>query len=263
MTPLQRIHAAVDYVVQNLSWLPAGVNAAATVGAAISFALVGDVDDLNVGFLVLGTACTLLSIGLTIAIERWRRANKQGEREEAAQLQIVVTDAIMPLLADVAKMPKRPTSTNQKMLPRVIGNVSPSLKLFLPEAKRLRVVVYTVETKSDGRRRLVVTNAVGRKDSPRFFAEGDGGRGDAAFRMLSRGESIFVADVNKSALPGKERSGSGYRTFISASIVADELAYGMLSVDAPFPGDLDENDVPMVEVVAAILAIAFAEASKN
>lgn len=50
----------------------------------------------------------------------------------------------------------------------------------------------------------------------------------------------------------------GYRTFISAPIADRQRTYGMLTVDAPNPGDLLKSETHLVMLVADLLAIAFA-----
>ena len=89
------------------------------------------------------------------------------------------------------------------------------------------------------------------------FVSGDNGRGDAALTWLRSGAPKFVPDTDREADPAWKGSGRGYRTYISVPILIKDEALGMLTVDAPVPGDLDETDVPLVEVLAGILAVGF------
>lgn len=154
-------------------------------------------------------------------------------------------------------MPSKPSRVRATALEIVIGNAAAALQLMLPRANRLRIVVYRLEVKPDGKRQLI-PSAVGRNDNARRHVENDGGKGQRMFEFMARNEAMFVGDTHTTGGP-TDRS---YRTFISTPIVAEDDAFGILCVDSPTPGSLDQADMPMVDVVAEILAIAFAEANR-
>jgi hypothetical protein len=68
-------------------------------------------------------------------------------------------------------------------------------------------------------------------------------------------EPLFVPDASVDSeianLPPR-----GHRTFICAPVYSRNVAYGMLSVDAPQPGDLDHRDVDLLSQMAGLVAIA-------
>jgi len=49
---------------------------------------------------------------------------------------------------------------------------------------------------------------------------------------------------------------------MSIPLMADATVFGMITLDAPLPGDLDETDVPVVEVLATSIAAAYAAAQR-
>ena len=82
-------------------------------------------------------------------------------------------------------------------------------------------------------------------------------RGESAIELVLTGGMLFVEDMTRRTLQ-YTGTAEGYRTFISVAIHSGQDAWGMLSVDAPKQGSLVALDVHVLEVVADLLAIAFA-----
>lgn len=78
--------------------------------------------------------------------------------------------------------------------------------------------------------------------------------GDAAIGMVESNDHRFCLDVVAEPPPGWNNKERDYRTFISVAVVAGRTAYGMLTVDAPEPGDLSEDDINVLRVLAGLLA---------
>jgi hypothetical protein len=103
---------------------------------------------------------------------------------------------------------------------------------------------------------LVPTLATGRAGSPSTtFVEGTSA-GDAAIGMVLSNEDRFCEDIALEPPPGwdgsKERD---YRTFVSVSVIAGDVAYGMLTLDAQEPGDLTGDDMRLLRLMAGALAV--------
>jgi GAF domain-containing protein len=92
---------------------------------------------------------------------------------------------------------------------------------------------------------------------------GDSERGDYLVSRVLRNESVFVVDT--AAEWGNDPIGDhgDYRTFISAPVVAGAVAYGLLAVDAVHPGDLEHQDVDLVNAMAGLVAIAMRNAGTS
>lgn len=98
--------------------------------------------------------------------------------------------------------------------------------------------------------------SVGRAMAPtRVFTAGTE-QGDAALLLVERGEHVFVADVQADPPVGWAGGGDEYRTFIAAAVGTEATKYGMLTVDAPAPGDLVRGDIPFVRLLAGLLTAA-------
>ncbi|WP_187776143.1 GAF domain-containing protein [Antrihabitans cavernicola] len=80
--------------------------------------------------------------------------------------------------------------------------------------------------------------------------------GNAAISMVERDDHRLCIDVVTEPPPGWNDKKRDYRTFVSVPVVAGGVAYGMLTVDALEPGDLDENDANVLRVLAGLLAVA-------
>lgn len=65
------------------------------------------------------------------------------------------------------------------------------------------------------------------------------------------------------APPGYNGDVERYRTFIRAPVFANNVVFGMLTVDAPKPDALSDGDVKLAELVAAQMAVAFAIAANG
>lgn len=78
--------------------------------------------------------------------------------------------------------------------------------------------------------------------------------GDAAIEMVEHNDHRLCRDVVSEPPPGWNDKKRDYRTFISVAVVAGDTAYGMLTVDSPEPGDLVDDDVNVLRVLAGLLA---------
>ena len=81
--------------------------------------------------------------------------------------------------------------------------------------------------------------------------------GDAAIGLVLSDEDLLCEDLESAPPLGwdlsKERD---YRTFISVSVIAGDIAYGMLTLDAVEPGTLDVEDKALLRLMAGVLAVA-------
>ncbi|OWY79190.1 hypothetical protein B9C99_24025 [Rhodococcus sp. BUPNP1] len=106
--------------------------------------------------------------------------------------------------------------------------------------------------------------ARGRDQQPKSFERGSA-RGDKAFKVLEMaGPYRFAADLDQVGQQEEwEGSGDGYRTFITAPIRSLEKGFGLLTIDAPRAGDLDDRHGQTIALYASALAVAYAEAKRG
>lgn len=84
--------------------------------------------------------------------------------------------------------------------------------------------------------------------------------GDFVLDLVDRGDLVFVDDVAAHPVVTPSSPGS-YGTVIAVAVTAGANKLGMLTVDAPEPGDLTANDVELVRVLANLLGSGLAQAA--
>lgn len=260
--PQQLVLRAVEWVMVRGGWVPAVAGAVSTALAGVLLATIGDLSKgdqwVRFGF---GAALTLLSAAIVVGVDWWRRRTDSSSSSEVAQYTLTISNAIQPMAEAISAMPRQDSKTRARTAEKVVGHAASSLQLLFHNVANLRIVVYEI---NDDKDELRVSHYVGRLNKPRPFRLGDSGRGDAAFKMIqSSDEPLFVYDVNDGSTAGWEDHGTSYRTFVSAPIRTSEIAFGMLTIDAPEPGDISENDKGIVGVLATLLAIALGERDRR
>jgi putative methionine-R-sulfoxide reductase with GAF domain len=256
--PARPIYSVIEWCLQNLAWVPAWLGGILTVFGGVAFVISGTpgTDEFKIRWFVTGICVSVAGLALSGVVEHSRRKTRDSLSSEGGSFQLALEQGFVPSLEDLAKMVGKPHGNRQRDYQRVIDNASQVLSISFPS--KVRVVVYRSTDASVGSRELAVETHTGRRGKPKPFTEGDGGRGDAVFDWLTSGAPLFVADLTVEQLPGWQGSGKGYKTFISAPITVDGMPRGMLTVDAPTPGDLDETDSSLVESLAALVGVAFA-----
>ncbi len=99
----------------------------------------------------------------------------------------------------------------------------------------------------------------GRAGGPRTtFVEGTVA-GDSVFELLTANAHRFCEDIRVDPPPGWDPTHPhDYQTFLAVPVVAGTKAYGLLTVDSLVAGDLTEGDVPLLRLLAGLLADALA-----
>jgi hypothetical protein len=202
-----------------------------------------------------------LALCLASGLLMWLRESGVAARTVAAddaagRLYVAMKDALQPVAELIAAMPAKTKRQREAEAKNVATQAVGALTLLLKDVDRLRAVVYKLEADD-----LTMFAYTGRADTPTSFEKGTP-RGDLALKMVAEGKDWFEKDTSQSSNPAYAGSGAGYKTYISAAIRSDTDGFGMVTVDAPRPGDLVETDRQIVLLVADLLAIAFAEAER-
>lgn len=234
--------------------------------AAFFFAALNTYESWLYYYVVIGAIAFAASTVTTVSVDSARRKAESARVIEAASVQLALTDAFEPMMRTFGQMQVRPTDQRDGHFEKAIEKVLKSRLLMFDETIRTRMVIYEFEPPRQGRkRRLVVKDWDGRThDVPNSFVAGDKGRGDAVLKWLDSNpnDAKFDPDIEKNDDPDYQGSGHGYRTYISVAIIVEQTVFGMISLDAPQPGDLDETDIPMMKVLASYLAAAYATPRK-
>jgi GAF domain-containing protein len=156
----------------------------------------------------------------------------------------------------------------------LLGNLAAEADPVLREQLRAQAVPLVIKTAADligpdrtracwfrldaGRhKRLVPVSSAGRAGSPSTTFEEGSPAGDAAIGLVLADRDRLCEDIETEPPPGWDASKPrDYRTFISVSVIASDIAYGMLTLDALEPGDLTHDDMRLLRLMAGALAVA-------
>lgn len=179
---------------------------------------------------------------------------------EAGDVLTALSRGLSPVLRALGDMQFLPVSDRAPGLTRVVDEVVATRAVLYKNLDGVRMVVYRIHVgRTRAPDRLTVDNWSGRPENrPQPFVDRDKGRGQAAFKWLRSGEPYkFCPDTSQEQDPDWKGSGNGYRTYISIPLRVGDTTYGMLTVDAPDPGDLLQTDIPVLQVIAQAMAIGY------
>lgn len=226
------------------------------VAAALSRSASGSVLTVLVLVQALATGLAfLIPQALQVAASRSRETAEARELETRVETRVAMNDALDPilrLLGDLAL--EEDEVVREQVRAQAVPLVLKTATEFIgPE--RSRACWFRLEPGPPTR--LVPDQAVGRAGSPSTtFTEGTVS-GDAAIAMVLGDEDTLCEDVELAPPPGwRPDRRPDYRTFVSASVIAGNTAYGMLTLDALEPGDLTPEDRSMLRLMAGVLAVA-------
>lgn len=127
----------------------------------------------------------------------------------------------------------------------------------LTPAKLCRATFYSTSGEP-GNRVFEPWETVGRSDPPfSRFREDDDGEGAEVWRVAKKGDYRFVQDTAHEDIPHFDRTRPRkYRTFITMPVMFDDAPVGLLTLNAPQPGDLTADDVESMRFIADLAATA-------
>jgi GAF domain-containing protein len=194
--------------------------------------------------------------------ERMRNDAEQVAISAAVEIRVTINDALDPIVRQLGRIAtadgRRERATLQSAtIPMILDSAA-----HLIDAERVRANWFRL---AEGEpRRLVPEQYAGRADEPVTpFTEGTV-EGDAAFAMIRRNQHLVYTDLARDAPPGWERPVQrDFRSFLAVPVVAGHTAYGMLTVDAVDVAGVTEAEVPLVRLLAGLLAGALAIGSTD
>lgn len=217
--------------------------------SAVGFALM----QVAFWFILLGAIPLILEIVALGTRRLWGRMLGKVEATRRALL----TDTTAPIARTVAGMHDLSPRRREEAFKRVARQVIDAV-ILTNEAVGLRAVVYSLNRAASGLY-VVDQNSRGRRSPAGNFEPGEA-KTAAALARLAGGEALFVKDC--AAVPEPEGGvHAEYNTYLAVPIASDAVSYGMLTVDAPSTGDLTKEHVNDAELLASVLAGAFAAVS--
>jgi transcriptional regulator with GAF, ATPase, and Fis domain len=183
---------------------------------------------------------------------------EQRELEARADTRAAVNDALDPILRQLGDISaERSEAARERLIAQAIPFVLNAASNLIG-SERSRACWFELTDESPPR--LVPRLAAGRSGSPTTTFEAGTAAGDAAINMVLAGENRLCRNIETDPPPGWDSSKQrDYRTFISVTVAAGDTAFGMLTLDALEPGDLSNDDLHMLGLMASALAAALAQ----
>lgn len=258
-------HDFIDRLAQVGWWLHAirwCIGAATTI--AIGAALGQWLDDKNWDFLANPVvepwcrwtiAAAFLWLGLSLTKSYWHPGAVVSSKDE----QMLLTQ-LGSSVRSIADSHGKPMQTRRQFVRGELAvHMVNALSRVYSRIPDVRATVY--ELNSDQDRLTPLQHAGERRPTGDFTAGDERGKAAIDFVLGDKGAEL-VSDVRKSGRPGWNGSGNGYRTYIAAPIVSKSGFHGMITIDAPNPGDLTHHDKRVIDLAASILSVGFAHTKK-
>lgn len=241
------------------------VRPAAITAATAAWVLSALVNNLNgwwlAGSVAAGALLTVLAVALPMHAEQQARGRattaEQIAEDAAAKMRLVIDDALEPLVYLIGRISDRRRRGRARELQELQGQAKIVVLAAAAEvlgADRLRACYFRLT--DDRPPRLVPAGFHGRAEAPRTTFVAGTPLGDYALGLLESRDDLFCPDVRTEQPPGWQPGGHTYRTFIAVPVATEARAFGILTIDGLQVGDLTEDDVAAVRVLARLFAIA-------
>lgn len=211
---------------------------------------------LRVGWLVGQIAC----VGLAVIIPSiTAQLARRSEINALTQTRLELNSGLDPVVRKLGELSLMTTKQAQEPLrAEIMALVIVAAHQVLGSSGATRSCYFKL-TSGPPKKLLPTNHHGGRPGSARSsFAEGTDA-GDAAIRLVEENDYWLCRDVKKNPPPGWDSSVKrDYQSFISVAVVADNIGYGMLTVDSRKQHDFDRGDVDLLRVLAGLLAASLA-----
>ena len=230
---------------------------ASSVGSALRAQTSGPA---SVAWLVVSIVGAVLA-GMTVLVTGIVRGRRDLTVRQSQR--VAYDDALDPLVQSLAKLVDLDEGRRAAARGEFVRQVLVSAcQLLSRDGSRVRASYYAAEAGEEEPIWRSV-QSTGRSGAPTTTFTAGTAAGDAVVTMLREGSPRLCRDTRLDPPPGWEPAGEhDYRTFITVPARTkapgdrDPASYGFLTVDAPEPGDLTHDDVPLVRLLATLLAVA-------
>lgn len=242
-------------------WVAPALTGVFVVATSVTGALSGRAHGTTQVYLIAVQAVSALLAFLvpTVAHARERRRYRVAQEariDARTEMRMALNDALDPIvrhLGRIAAASRRDRETlRSQAVPFVLNAATEVIG-----SERARACWFVLEDTRPVR--LRPETCVGRAGGERtpFFAGTR--RGDDLLRMIEYDEDRFYPDVDESPPVGWDVTAPhDYKTFACVPVVSGDIAYGMITLDAPEPGHLTRDDVRLLRLLAGMLGNALA-----
>jgi GAF domain-containing protein len=189
--------------------------------------------------------------------EQMRARAEQVAVDAAVAMRVTLNDALDPIVRQLGRVATAPSKHEREALQEATIPMVVDSAAHIVGSGRVRACLFRFAPGAPGM--LVPTQYSGRVDDP-LEPIGEGTPpGDLVFGVIRRNQHLFCPDLDADPPPGWNVSApQTYKSFAAVPVAAGQNAFGMLMVDALEKDGIRRADVPLVRLLAGLLADALA-----
>jgi len=191
--------------------------------------------------------------------ERMRARAQRAAVDAAVAMRVTMNDALDPIVRQLGRVVTAAGKHEREALAEATIPMVLDSAAHLVGSGRVRACLFRFAPGTP--RMLVPAQYSGRVDDPlEPIAEGTA-EGDLVFGMIRHNQHLFYPDLDAGPPPGwRVTAPQTYKSFAAVPVAAGRSAFGMLMVDALDKGGVSRADVPLIRLLAGLLADALAQA---
>jgi GAF domain-containing protein len=189
--------------------------------------------------------------------ERLRAQAQRAAVDAAVAMQVTMNDALDPIVRQLGRVATAGGRREREALQEGMVAMVVDSAAHLAGSGRVRASLFRFGPGAP--RALVPAQYSGRVDDPLEPITDGTVEGDLVFGMIRHNQHLFCPDLDAEAPPGwRMTAPQTYKSFAAVPVAAGQNAFGMLMVDALEPGGIRRTDVPLIRLLAGLLADALA-----
>src|ERR1700726_1170016 len=188
--------------------------------------------------------------------EKMRAKAQRAAVDAAVAMRVTMNDALDPIVRQLGRVATAGRHERAALAEAAIPMVLDSAA-HLPGTGRVRACLFRFAPGTP--RVLVPSQYSGRVDDPLEQITEGTPAGDLVFAMIRHNQHLFCPDLDADPPPGWHITApQTYRSFAAVPVAAGQNAFGMLMVDALAKDGIRRTDVPLIRLLAGLLADALA-----
>jgi len=189
--------------------------------------------------------------------ERLRARAQRAAVDAAVAMQVTMNDALDPIVRQIGRVATAAGRHQREALQEATVAMVVDSAARLTGAGRVRSCLFRF---APGTPRILVPGQYsGRVDDPLEPITEGTSAGDLVFGMIRHNQHLFCPDLGADPPPGwRVTPPQTYQSFAAVPVAAGQNAFGMLMVDALEKDGIRRTDVPLIRLLAGLLADALA-----
>jgi GAF domain-containing protein len=189
--------------------------------------------------------------------ERLRARAQRAAVDAAVAMQVTMNDALDPIVRQIGRVATAAGRHQREALQEATVAMVADSAARLTGTGRVRSCLFRFAPGTP--RILVPAQYSGRVDDPLEPITEGTPAGDLVFGMIRQNQHLFCPDLGADPPPGwRVTPPQTYQSFAAVPVAAGQNAFGMLMVDALEKDGIRRTDVPLIRLLAGLLADALA-----